>query len=491
MRLRRTIRLLPLALPAFVSALCAACSEGPSSATSPTCSFRVTVQTESFGPAGGKGTATVSTASGCVWAASSTADWISVSSGTAGNGDGQVGFSVAAFDGSADRSGSLVVAKQAVAIAQKACSVQFSPTEQSFSDVGSVRDVNVQAQPGCSWSLEGVPSWLTVTPSTGTGEATIKIQVSENNDTQTREATIRTGNAALSVKQGGEAVRCDLALDVQPAQFNETGGSGIVAVNTRDGCQWQLASDADWVRVTTSSGTGPARIAFNVLPSAQPGDRRAMLRADGATGSVVQLANQCAFSVTPVQRYAHSSGDSGTVAIRATAGCQWTASPAATWIHIDRASGTGSGEIRYTVDPYAEPVNFARKAPIEVRWKTPTLGENAWVWQLSDCQVGFGMFPEQTTPGVHMPTRNVVAFPVEGGATHVTMLFQYFRCEWIAESLPAMPFTVNPGRGLPLNVIQDREWDLHISVPPNTTGRQLTTSMVVGEATLILTQSAK
>jgi hypothetical protein len=62
-------------------------------------------------------------------------------------------------------------------------------------------------------------------------------------------------------------------------------------------------------------------------------------------------------------------------------------------------------------------------------------------------------------------------------------------CDWIAESLPAAPFSVNVPP--PLNVILSNEWDLYISVPPNTSGQQRTTSMTLGEATLTLTQPPK
>ena len=494
MHLERTVASLPIASLTVVALFAAGCGEAPTTATSPTCSYRVTVQTQSFGPEGGSGTATVNTSAGCAWSAATTSDWISVARGTSGSGDGQVEFTVATYDGSADRTASLLIAKQNLSIAQTACAIRISPGEQTFSDAASARNVSLQAQPGCRWTLEGAPSWITLTPSTGTGETTVKLQVSENDIDAPREATIHAGSATLSVRQTGEPERCLFTLDVQPAQFNETGGHGIVAVNTREGCAWQLVADSEWIKASPSSGTGPARVSFNVSPITQPADRRALLRIDGNSAPVLQFANQCSFGVTPVQQYAHSYGESGTVAIRAGAGCAWTASPGEPWIHIDRVEGTGSGQIRFSVDRNPGDNGrgtWVRKAPIEIRWNTPTRGENAWIWQFSDCNTWMPGGGSDSTPGITNPARNVVAFPPEGGNAHIEVLVESpFSCQWTIENLPAAPFELAHADSF-LGRLFEGDSNIHVTVPPNTTGQQRTTTMIVGEKTLTLTQPSK
>jgi hypothetical protein len=234
-------------------------------------------------------------------------------------------------------------------------------------------------------------------------------------------------------------------------------------------------------------------VPFDIAPSTQTGDRRAILRVDGATAPILQLANQCSFGVTPVQQYAHSYGESGAITVRANAGCSWTASAAAPWIHIDKSAGTGGAEIRFTVDQNQEPGRgtLIRKAPVEVRWNTPTLGENAWIWQFPNCSTAFGAVEFGSTPGVHDAGRNVVAFPPDGGEAHIAVLVESpFSCQWTGESLPAPPFVLLGGEKY-LRLIFSGDGDLHVTDPPNTTGQQRTTSMVVGEATLTLTQPPK
>ena len=86
-------------------------------APSALCTFSITPTSQSFGPAGGNGSVSV-TASGpaCAWTAVSNASWISLGV-AAGIGNGTVSFSVAAFNGGT-RTGTLIVAGQTFTVTQ-------------------------------------------------------------------------------------------------------------------------------------------------------------------------------------------------------------------------------------------------------------------------------------------------------------------------------------------------------------------------------------
>jgi hypothetical protein len=80
-----------------------------------------------------------------------------------------------------------------------------------------------------------------------------------------------------------------------------------------------------------------------------------------------------------------SEGFVRTVSVTTAAGCPWTSSTAASWISIASGlSGAGPGTISYTLGS-----NFdaARQANIEVRWPTPTAGQNVRVAQ-AGCNYG-------------------------------------------------------------------------------------------------------
>jgi formylglycine-generating enzyme required for sulfatase activity len=59
----------------------------------------------------------------------------------------------------------------------------------------------------------------------------------------------------------------------------------------------------------------------------------------------------CEFSLTPTSRDHGSGGGSGSISVTTLAGCSWSATPGAGWLHITGgASGTGSGTVSYSVD---------------------------------------------------------------------------------------------------------------------------------------------
>jgi hypothetical protein len=81
------------------------------------CSFRVDPDNEKFDGDGGEDRIRVRTSGTCAWNAATRADWIRITDGAAGRGDGEVRFRVLPNDGAA-REGALTVADRAIAIKQ-------------------------------------------------------------------------------------------------------------------------------------------------------------------------------------------------------------------------------------------------------------------------------------------------------------------------------------------------------------------------------------
>jgi uncharacterized protein (TIGR03437 family) len=83
------------------------------------CTFRINPLSQSFAAAGGSGAITVESNPGCAWNAASASPWISISSGTSGQGNGSVTYSVAA-NTAGQRTGSISIAGQTVTLTQAA-----------------------------------------------------------------------------------------------------------------------------------------------------------------------------------------------------------------------------------------------------------------------------------------------------------------------------------------------------------------------------------
>jgi hypothetical protein len=82
------------------------------------CTYSLSSSGQTAPPGSSTGSVAVSAPAGCAWTASSNQTWAAITSGTAGNGNGTIGYAVAVNTTSAPRSGVLTIAGQAFTIAQ-------------------------------------------------------------------------------------------------------------------------------------------------------------------------------------------------------------------------------------------------------------------------------------------------------------------------------------------------------------------------------------
>jgi len=94
-----------------------------------TCSYGISSNSQSFTSSAGTGSVNVTAASGCAWPAiSNNTDWLTVTSGSSGNGNGAVNYSVAANSGTSSRTGTLTVAGKTFTVTQSgASSIVYFP----------------------------------------------------------------------------------------------------------------------------------------------------------------------------------------------------------------------------------------------------------------------------------------------------------------------------------------------------------------------------
>lgn len=82
------------------------------------CGYSISPTNQTFPPNGGTGTVNVSTAPGCSWSAVSNNNWITITSGSSGNGNGVVGYSVAANPANQKRTGTMTIAGRTFTVKQ-------------------------------------------------------------------------------------------------------------------------------------------------------------------------------------------------------------------------------------------------------------------------------------------------------------------------------------------------------------------------------------
>ena len=73
------------------------------------------------------------------------------------------------------------------------------------------------------------------------------------------------GGGASGGPTGPSPSTCTMSLSRTTVPANATGATGTVNVMTANGCPWTVASNAEWIRLTSgTSGTGAGRVAFTI-----------------------------------------------------------------------------------------------------------------------------------------------------------------------------------------------------------------------------------
>ncbi len=205
-------RRLPLALQlgAAMAAVALAMACGSSTSTeviAPSgvparCQTSLSGTSTTFGPTGGSGTLTVGVSRECPWSASSQQPWIEIMSAREGQGEGTVSFRVAANADPVLRRGSITVNDQRLDVSQDPapCSFNVGATPDTVPAEGAQIPVQVSTHSACQWTAVSESSFATVSPSSGSGPATVQVVVSSNSGSP-RTVTVVVAGARRSITQ--------------------------------------------------------------------------------------------------------------------------------------------------------------------------------------------------------------------------------------------------------------------------------------------------
>ena len=386
----------PLSLRAWwplplIAAIVACESGSPTSPTpTPSCSFTLSTTSLSLSASGGSGSVGVTAAAGCSWTATSDRAWMSITSGATGNGNGTVAVTLAANTAVGERTGTLTVAGQAVAVRQDgagACTYDIAPASASFNKDAATGSFAVTAPGHCAWDAASSTAWVAITAGQGTGNGTVAFSVERNRNTTSRTATIAVGGRTFAVTQSGDAGACDYS--VSPVEFEPCMSvpSDLTATVTAEpGCTWTAAAGASWISVVGGqSGVGSGTVRFRVADNWNaPRQSAVMVRwptpTAGQNLQVRQAGCRYAVSVTSIavpaaggtERFdVVQSSDPISCGGPQQNACVWSAVSSVSWITITSAMPrVGDNPVSFTV---AANAGGARSGTIRVRDRVVTV----------------------------------------------------------------------------------------------------------------------
>jgi hypothetical protein len=266
------------------------------------CSYAVTPSSPTIAGSGGPGSASVTASSStCTWSASSGANWITITAGNSGAGNGAVSYSVAANNTCSPRQGTLTVTglstpqtvTHTVYQAAGSGNYSISPTGANILAAGGPGSVSVGANSGCGWlaTVESSGSgWISITSgNSGSGPGTVYYSVSANANSSQRSGTLTIAGRPFTVTQAGAAVTCTYALSPTSANPDAAARSGAFTVSTGPTCPWTPVSSApSWLTFTPASGIGSGTVTWYASANTSTNPRSGSLSITGQTFTVTQ-----------------------------------------------------------------------------------------------------------------------------------------------------------------------------------------------------------
>jgi hypothetical protein len=157
---------------------------------------------------------------------------------------------------------------EANAIAVCSCtSFTINPSSMSPSSSASSQSVTITGSPsGCQggiWNASGNGSWLTVSPSNGSGSGSTTVFWTQNPFTSSRSDSATIASRAFSVTQSGTTPPTCTSFTIDPSSSSASSAAGAQPVTisgSPTGCQggsWNAWGNGSWLTVAPSNGNGP------------------------------------------------------------------------------------------------------------------------------------------------------------------------------------------------------------------------------------------
>jgi hypothetical protein len=195
------------------------------------CNFSIAPASQNIGVSGSTGSVNITANdSACSWTALSNSSFITLTSGSSGQGNGAVGFTVAANPNSDQRTGTMTIAGKTFTVTQDGtnCSYSIAPTAQSLDAAASTNVVNVTASAGCAWTAtNNDPSFLGISSgASGSGNGVVTYTIAANSTTAQRIGTLTIAGQTFTVTQAG--IQPTLLANISTRLRVETGDNVLI-----------------------------------------------------------------------------------------------------------------------------------------------------------------------------------------------------------------------------------------------------------------------
>ena len=346
------------------------------------------------------------------WSVLNLPEWIKASPMTH-TGNGSVSFNVESNPQLQSRSATVQVKSTLgghthdIAFTQAAFQFDSSPVTHTCEAVDA-SSLSFEVVCSGAWSFVGAPSWVTLSPASGTGNMQVRIGVNNNVQTSPREAEFVLRSSLNGLERPITVSQKQFEFDASPESFSyEAINSTSTPVSVVCMGGWSVQGAEAWMNVSPQSGSGNGSI--TIAPSTNTEKR---IRS-GVVRVVSTLNPQLAKEITVSQKafefdetaedYSYGALNPGSTPITIDAMGAWSVENIPAWVNVSPASGSGDGRITITpqqnLETQGRSVTLYVTSSLNASLRKPiTLTQEAFRFNAATEQIAFSAIdPERRT----------------------------------------------------------------------------------------------
>lgn len=307
-----------------------------------------------------------------------------------GSGDGSVKVKFQANSNPEDRTGAITVsgnnsAPKTIGMRQQGVGYHLSVSPNSLTADSKAVNKSITITSNDSWTITPSVSWISVSPSSGSGNQNITVSISASNEAESRNGEIVVAgvkgkqSATVDVVQSG--IGYYLEVDKTEMSMGSEASSSVFNISSND--SWTVTSSEPWATVVPSSGTGDKTITVSCAKNETNAPRTCNLTVKGSRSQTVTIRlTQQGYNLTVDTHEISVGSSSASRNFTITSNDSWTVSSSVSWATVNTTSGSGN----HTVS-----VSFSANTGPEVRSGYITItGSNTSAVTIVLTQAGVG-----------------------------------------------------------------------------------------------------
>lgn len=246
------------------------------------------------------------------WIVSAKPDWIAVSK-QSGHYNEELVISATDNNSIQNRSGKITFSapglsvESSIDVLQNGKIFSVGNTNLDFSDKSGTAEVNIVTDG--TWTATTNEDWISINPTTNTGNSTLVVFVDENTSDDERNGNVAVSLGSktydISVHQAGKFFN----VPSDGLEYGSTGGVIHLSISTNDNWKTSLEKNSSWLTISPSEGSGSVDLLITAKDNPSVNERKDVLSVSTPNGhnvkvNILQKARYLSASVQSINFFA-------------------------------------------------------------------------------------------------------------------------------------------------------------------------------------------